>query len=268
MQTEIPYTIVAKQHRQKYFIRENGDPIVSVIIPVLNEAVLIERVLRIFARLREDYPLEIIVSDGGSTDATCMIAEQYADCLVRHTAQHKQTIAEGRNRGAEQARGNVLVFINGDTVPAKPEQFIETVLAWCTNEQNKKPAALACPVHIAPHERGLADILFHGSYNAYVRLLNSIGLGMGRGECQIIDKKCFTQLSGYNQTLVAGEDFDMYRRIRKVARIGWHGDVLVFESPRRFRKYGYGYVLWTWTINALAVLVTGKAISQYWEEVR
>lgn len=241
------------------------EPMVSVIIPVLNEQSLVERTLRVFAELRAVYPIEIIVSDGGSTDATITIAEQYADCIVQHTAPHKQTIAEGRNRGAEQARGDLLIFINGDTVPAYPERFISAVCAW---HSTAREYALACPVHIAPHERGLSDTLFHGAYNWYVRALNTLGFGMGRGECQVLRKKDFKRVGGYNQTLVAGEDFDLYRRVRAMGRIGWNADMLVFESPRRFRKYGYGYVLRTWTANALAVLLTGKAISQYWEEVR
>jgi glycosyltransferase involved in cell wall biosynthesis len=242
-------------------------PVVSVIIPVLNEEILVERTLRVFARLRELYPIEIIVSDGGSTDATLAIAECYADCIVQHTAPHKQTIAEGRNRGAERARGDVVVFINGDTVPAYPDQFMMAVLTWSAHGHARE-YAIACPVHIAPDERVLADRLFHGAYNWYVRALNRIGFGMGRGECQVLRKHDFMRVGGYNQTLVAGEDFDLYRRVRTAGNIGWNSDMLVFESPRRFRKYGYGYVLRTWTANALAVMLTGKAISQYWEEVR
>jgi glycosyltransferase involved in cell wall biosynthesis len=240
-------------------------PLVSIIVPVLNEESLVEQTLSVFDAVRNIFPIEIIVSDGGSHDRTRAIAEKYADRVICHTEHRKQTIAEGRNRGAERARGDILVFINGDTLPADSSAFMRTIMQWSSHSTE---AALACPVHIAPHERRLADTLFHSFYNGYVRFLNMVGFGMGRGECQVVRRSVFATVGGYNHCLVAGEDFDLFRRVRRHGRIGWHSAMTVYESPRRFRKYGYGYVLWTWTVNALSVMIAGKAISHHWEEVR
>ncbi|MFA6570546.1 MAG: glycosyltransferase, partial [Bacteroidota bacterium] len=94
------------------------NPKISVIIPVLQEEKILEKTLQAYTQeLREKYSLEIIISDGGSTDRTIEIAEKYADKIVLHEKKEKQTIAEGRNNGARKAVGNVLVFINGDTIP-------------------------------------------------------------------------------------------------------------------------------------------------------
>jgi hypothetical protein len=98
--------------------------------------------------------------------------------------------------------------------------------------------------------------------------MNNAGIGMGRGECHIIWKKVFDELGGYNETFIAGEDFDLYRRIRKKGNILYTGKLWVFESPRRFRKKGYLTVTWMWVKNGLSVWFKKKSISKIWEQVR
>lgn len=242
---------------------------ISVIIPVLQEEKLLERTLSVFTpELRAMFALEIIVSDGGSTDGTLEIARRHADKIVCHTGQHRQTIAEGRNCGAAVAEGAILVFLNGDTYPAYPMQFFEAMHYWLQSAQQHSEVALACPVHIPPEERLFSDRVFHLLYNSYVRLLNACGIGMGRGECQVIWAEQFRAVGGYNAHIAAGEDFDLYRRLARFGQIRCYSKMLVYESPRRFRRYGYSRVLWSWTVNALSVLIRRKAVSDEWEAVR
>lgn len=245
-------------------------PLISIIVPALNEEKLIERTLRCFPHeLRERYSMELIVSDGGSSDTTPLLAERYADVVARHTEPRRQTIAEGRNRGAERARGDVLVFINADTVPKNPQEFLRALRQIAEDSSNsKRIVAYACPVEIAPEERQLSDRLFHGFFNRYVRFLNIIGLGMGRGECQVIYRAAFLKAGGYDNNMVAGEDFDLYKRLTRLGTIGHRNELMVYESPRRFRRYGYLRVLWEWTLNALSVIFSGKAVSKEWEQIR
>jgi hypothetical protein len=66
----------------------------------------------------------------------------------------------------------------------------------------------------------------------------------------------------------AGEDFDLYRRLTRCGKIGHRERLLVYESPRRFRRYGYLRVLFEWTLNAVAVMVLKRSISKEWEEIR
>jgi GT2 family glycosyltransferase len=181
----------------------------------------------------------------------------------------KQTISEGRNRGAEAASGNCLVFINGDTIPENTDSFFEFISRWCRGNADCSDAvALACPVTVTPEEKLLKDSIFYTCHNFYVRLLNSIGLGMGRGECQIIKSSAFKAVGGYNEKLAAGEDFDLYRRIGRHGKIRFAKGIRVFESPRRFRKYGYLKIIFSWTINSLYVMFFGRSMSDEWEAVR
>jgi glycosyltransferase involved in cell wall biosynthesis len=247
-----------------------AEPTISIVVPVLNEERLLARTLMSFPRaLRERHGVELIVSDGGSSDRTVEIAREHADIVVEHREARRQTIAEGRNRGGERARGELLVFINGDTIPRDPERFLSSLVEVSTGiSSGSGIAAIACPVEIEPTERRTSDVLFHRFFNTYVRLLNRIGLGMGRGECQVMPRALFERVGGYNDAMAAGEDFDLYKRLAEHGRIGHHEGLFVYESPRRFRRYGYLRVLWQWTLNGVSVAVAGRSYSKEWEQVR
>jgi len=91
---------------------------------------------------------------------------------------------------------------------------------------------------------------------------------MGRGECQIIPKKIFYEVGGYNQKLVAGEDFDLFKRIRKKGKILFDKNSIIYESPRRYREYGHSTIFFAWLLNAISVIFKNKSVSKEWEEVR
>src|SRR5690606_30838635 len=214
---------------------------------------------------RKKFEIEIIVSDGGSSDKTLEIAANSADILKIFNKDYKQNIAEGRNEGAAAASGEILVFINADIIFPDIINFFNYV------EENfigSDYLAMTCRVVISPQEAILSDKLFHAGYNRYFKFLNKIGVGMGRGECQIIHSDVFKKLGGYNTALAAGEDFDLFRRVRKSGKILFSDEVCIYESPRRYRKFGYSGVTWLWIKNGLSVLFKNKSISKEWEQVR
>jgi glycosyltransferase involved in cell wall biosynthesis len=239
---------------------------ISVIVPTLNEEKLISKTLSQFTpELRKKYQIEVIISDGGSTDNTLKFAEGSADLILNAEPNKPQNIPIGRNFGAKYASGKYLYFINADTKLEDPDKlFNQTLIAL----NDSKVVALTMKFKVFPAEQKLADRLFHGFYNSYVFLLNLIGMGMGRGECQIVKKEFFNKAGGYNENLPAGEDFDLYRRLRKFGRIKYLSNLTVFESPRRYREQGYAKVFWKWTKNSLSVFFRNKAVSDKWEPVR
>lgn len=243
---------------------------ISIVVPVLNEAKILDAILSVYTRdKRATWDAELIVSDGGSTDGTIEIARAHADHVVCHNEARRQTIAEGRNCGAQVAVGKVLVFINGDTVPADVDKFFAVVSEYASKRgRYRRAAALACPVNVPPAERKALDAAFARVYNAYVHLLNGLRIGAGRGECQVVRRDIFIHVGGYRAKLAAGEDFDLLARIGLRARVRFAPELVVFESPRRFRKFGYFRVLFLWTINALSVMIRGRSSSDEWEAVR
>ncbi|MFN4909343.1 MAG: glycosyltransferase [Bacteroidota bacterium] len=244
--------------------------LLSVVVPTLQEEKLLERTLMVFdSEWRKTNSAELIVSDGGSTDGTLEIAQRHADVVVRHLADHRQTIAEGRNCGAAVARGKVIVFINGDTIPADREAFTRVIVDLAMRRgPYGRASALACPVRFEPHEEGLGDVLFLGFYNNLARALCFIRVGSGRGECQVVRRDVFNTVGGYKKHLVAGEDFELLGRIGMMARVQYAPELVVFESPRRFRKFGYLRTIRSWIGNGLSVIFRGRSSSDEWEPVR
>lgn len=239
----------------------------SIIIPTLNEEKLLPQLLDQLTNplLREKYNYEIIVSDGRSIDRTREIAQNYEGVSIILSGNEKQNIAEGRNKGAETASGGIFIFINADILFKDPGKFFD----YMENEfKPSKYSALTCKVGVFPEEEIISDTVFHWIYNNYFRLLNFIGIGMGRGECQVIRREAFLKAGGYNEELAAGEDFDLFKRVKKFAKIVFAGNLCVYESPRRFRKIGYFNVTWSWIKNAFAVILKNKSISNEWEQIR
>jgi len=239
---------------------------VSIIIPAFNEEKLIQRLLSQFnSEIKKRVDLEVIVSDGGSKDLTLEIAKKYADRLIIHKEKYQQNISQGRNEGARYSLGDVLIFLNADTYV----KDIEYVLTETIKEFfDKTVSAIACPVYIFPEEEKFSDKAFHFFYNSYAWILNEFFMGMGRGECHIIKREKFFESGGYNESLVAGEDYDLYKRLKKIGKLNFRSDFIVYESPRRYRKFGYRKVFWDWTKNAIAITFMNKSVSKKWEAVR
>jgi rSAM/selenodomain-associated transferase 2 len=83
---------------------------ISIIIPTLNEAKGLPETLSALQTLRAG-GVEVIVVDGGSSDETMHIAQQYADCVVASEAGR----AKQMNKGASIAKGDILLFLHSDT---------------------------------------------------------------------------------------------------------------------------------------------------------
>lgn len=245
-------------------------PLISIVIPTLNEEKLLHDTLSQFTpELKLKYRIEIIISDGGSNDATLEIAKDFADIIVKKTENDKQNISQGRNAGAAKATGKYLFLINADTRIKDITGFFNKTFNIL---ETGKYSALTCKFKVFPEEEILSDKLFHTFYNNYAHFLNIIGMGMGRGECHIIRKDIFDKSGGYNEDLAAGEDYDLYRRIKKMGKkpgkIKFIRSLVVYESPRRYRKFGYSSVFYDWTKNSLSVFFKNKSVSKDWEPIR
>jgi rSAM/selenodomain-associated transferase 2 len=83
---------------------------ISIIIPTLNEEKTISQCLETVVNIPG---IEIIVSDGGSTDSTVEIAGQHSDVKVVHSLAGRSI---QMNNGATCARGEILLFLHADCI--------------------------------------------------------------------------------------------------------------------------------------------------------
>ncbi len=245
-------------------------PRASVVVPTLDEEKTLAAVLAPLRAAAGRLGLEVIVSDGGSTDGTLALALGLADHVVVHRGPARQTIAAGRNAGARHASAEVLLFFNADvTFPADLDGFLGELIEAATAY-----GAATCRVAVHPDAARLDDRVVLGVCNAIFWTWNQVRLGMGRGECHAVRRDVFEAVGGYDEALVAGEDFDLYRRIaRRARREGgpkirflWHR--VLYEDPRRYRKKGYARTMLDWFRNTVYVTFRGRSYSTDWEAIR
>ncbi|MEM1056754.1 MAG: glycosyltransferase [Bacteroidota bacterium] len=243
-------------------------PRTSVVIPTLNEEKTLGALLRPLRDRADALGIEIVVSDGGSSDGTLAIALELADRVVVHEKEERQTIAAGRNAGAAEATtDDVLVFFNADvTLPADLGGFLEDLTTAA-----RESGAATCRVLVHPHDARLSERIVLGSANVLYWLTNRLRIvGMGRGEVHAVRREAFEAIGGYREHLAAGEDFDLFKRVLRQpgVTVAFLWNWIVYEDPRRYRQRGLFRTMLAWGLNAIWVAVGDKSRSTEWEAVR
>ncbi|MEY9991740.1 cellulose synthase/poly-beta-1,6-N-acetylglucosamine synthase-like glycosyltransferase/peptidoglycan/xylan/chitin deacetylase (PgdA/CDA1 family) [Streptomyces sp. V4I8] len=105
-----------------------GPPVtepVSVLVPAYNEAKCIENTVR--SLMASEHPIEIIVVDDGSSDGTARIVEAMGLPNVRVVRQLNAGKPAALNRGLANARYDLIVMMDGDTVfePATVRELVQ-----------------------------------------------------------------------------------------------------------------------------------------------
>jgi len=191
---------------------------VSVIIPTLNEAAVLERAL---SASKKGGAMETIVVDGGSIDDTPAIARQHAD----HMLSCSPGRARQMNVGAEVASGDILLFLHADSL--LPANFVEAIFR-----------ALARPAVIG----GRFDVRLDGSgwiFRVIETLINfrSRLTQVATGDQGIfIQRTVFLRLGGYPQIPLM-EDIELSRKMKRVGEVACLKE-RVITSARRWQQNG------------------------------
>ncbi|MFA6475240.1 MAG: glycosyltransferase [Patescibacteria group bacterium] len=234
---------------------------ISFIIPALNEEKLVLRTLRSLQCVRGK-DVEIILSDDGSSDKTCTHARPLVDEIVLLSQPHS-TIGTCRNRGAKQASGDVLWFLDCDSsIPNLP-----AALTYVQQQFTADPELVGLTVHsyVYAGERKLVDHFWLGQRNWLIWVTNILGLGQGSGECLIVRRETFMQIHGFNEQLTSNEDHDLFFRLSRLGKTRLSWKFYVEISPRRFRVEGWNKVLWTWFVNWIRTFIFRKPNPAPWE---
>ena len=235
--------------------------LISIIIPTLQEEKVIGATL---SGLKITIPHEIIVSDGGSRDQTTAIARQFTDQVLVHDGQSRQTIAQGRNVGAQAAHGEFLIFLDADCTIENPDGFFATALEHF--RVDPKLVALTARLRVLPSLETLGDKLIFGLVNTVTRIRNNVwqmGDAPG-GEFQMVRAGAFHSLGGYREDLVTCEDRDLFARLAGLGRVRSDPHLTVFHTGRRAHNIGWPRLILVFFVNRISFRLRGKAFSKEW----
>jgi len=203
-------------------------PIVSVIIPTQNRPQwLVAAVESVYAQTFQNF--EIIVVLKNADCETCAAADRLsADSRVRVLKTKEPTVAGARNRGLELARGDWVAFLDDDDIwlPDKLEVQLAAAretgadLVTCNFIQFNDAEDIA-PSGLTPRPSGLSF--------AEALLLDNYVSG---GSAALVRTAVMRQLDGFDERIVAAEDWDMWRRLSWDHRIHFVDQVLV-----RYRRH-------------------------------
>ena len=187
----------------------------SIIIPVLNEATNIQACLLALQALRAR--AEIIVVDGGSCDNTVALATPYADKIV----ESEQGRARQMNHGANQAAGDILLFLHADTeLPEHAltliEQNISTRQVW--GRFNIELLVRTRRVGM-PYQRAALPNFEQLMFNIIAFMMNwrSRLTGIATGDQTIfVTKTAFNTVGGYAEIALM-EDIALSSALKKIS---------------------------------------------------
>lgn len=175
-------------------------PLISVVIPVRNEAQALPYLLDDLTALRVA-GAELIVVDGGSSDGTCELALGRVDQLLRSVPGR----ALQMNAGAAAARGDYLWFVHADTrVSAESLRSLLDVLierpVWGRFDVRLSGAGLALYV-----------------IGAMISLRSRLTAIASGDQGIFVSRECFEALGGY-APIPLMEDLQLCRRLKRQAR--------------------------------------------------
>jgi rSAM/selenodomain-associated transferase 2 len=192
--------------------------LISVIIPIINEAEILESFLR--KLLNQPGDLEILVADGGSTDGTLGVLNRFPG--VKRVGSGG---GRGRqmNEGAREARGEILLFLHADTIlPASALLKIEEALA------DSSVAAGSFALEFDHPGR------FFGILSCFSRINHPFFTYGDQG--LFLRASTFREIGGFKEIPVM-EDVEIQGRLRKIGRFIKLREP-VFTSARRYLQNG------------------------------
>jgi len=197
----------------------------TVVIPTKNEEDFLPVLLQSIQN-QTLQPREVIVADAGSTDRTREIAEAFEARVVEGGA-----VAVGRNRGAEAASTDLLLFLDAD-VELRDPQFLERAVG----EMLERNLGLAtCDVF--PLSDAFVDHFMHKAYNTYVRAWGSL-FPHAPGFCMLVRRDLHNQINGFDEGVTFCEDHDYARRFNKIGQFGILMETRIPVSIRRMDRDG------------------------------
>ncbi len=211
-------------------------PSVSVIIPCYNHARFLGEAVESVSHQTYRH-FEIIVVDDGSTDESAQIAAQYDG--LRYVRQMNQGLAAARNTGLRESKGEYLVFLDADD-RLRPEALEIGVHYLKTHPECGfvfgrfiNIAADGSPIGDSPAPWWPDD-------EPYATLLRRNSIAMHA--TVMYSRDAIESSGGFNPSLKACEDYDLYLRLVRRYPVKCH-DTVVAEYRRHATSMSQDHAL-------------------------
>ncbi len=210
--------------------RGGGAPQISVIIPALNEERYVGRALRsLLDQSLERSEYEIIVVDGHSTDGTVAVSRKLADRVI---FEGIGTIGGARNVGARAASGEIVAFIDADSVA--PRNWLMRIRKTFRNAKLVGLGGMAYPI------RGrMRDKFAFLAMNSYCKLASWAGIYQFLGYNCAYRRREFLAAGGFDGKLHFLEDSEFSLRLgARSKKCKFSRRLCIGTSPRRLVQQG------------------------------
>jgi len=222
---------------------------VSVIIPTYNRAAwVMEAVASVLAQTYRGF--ELVVVDDGSTDFTPRALASFGSAIQVLRREERRGVSAARNLGARTATGDWLAFLDSDDLwmPDKLARQVEYLLAnpdlvicqtgetWIRNGVRVNPPE-AC-------QKVAGDIF-----------LPSLARCLVSPSAVMLHRRLFEETGGFDESLPAAEDYDLWLRISWRYPVGLVPDSLVIKRGGHADQLSRQWGLDRFRIRALRKLL-------------
>ena len=248
---------VARRRRQPRYDANVVLLPVSVVIAAYNEEKVIRRTLETL--LSSTYPfLELLVVNDGSTDRTAIEVEAMMerDPRIRLINQPNRGKWAALNNGTAQARGDILVTLDADTI-FTPETVANLVRQFAVDPDGRL-GAVAGVVRVGNRERNLLTRWQGLEYLTQIGVERSAYAQLGAvpiipGACAAWRKAAITEVGGYSHATLA-EDCDLTLSLHQARwRVSQDDEALAYtEAPDHADALLAQRIRWTFgTLQAI-----------------
>ena len=220
---------------------------ISIIIPTYNEEEFLPNLLTSIQRQNYEN-MEVIIADAHSVDKTVEIAESYG-CKIAPGGLP----ATGRNNGVKIAEGELLLFLDADSV------LTNNYISSAIEEFELHNLGIAI-TQIVPLEKGFINQISHEFANYMTKKISSIK-PHGAGCYGILTyKSLHEKVGGFDETLDFGEDTDYIERIGKISRFNVLENPRLLISTRRLKEEGLKDITMKYA-KSTAKQITGQTVT-------
>lgn len=211
----------------------NQKPFFSIIIPALNEARYLPKLLGdLSAQTFRDF--EVIIVDGHSDDATVAKAKALASSLPRLTilSSSRRHVCTQRNLGAKRARADIFIFMDADN--RLPPYFLQGIKYRLESTPTDVATCYLRSDHTTP-----LDISISTTINVAMDLLKNSTQAHIMEAMVITTKQAFWRVSGFDENIDLSEGRAFLKAVvREGLVFTIYKDPHYTYSFRRIRKFG------------------------------